>query len=456
MGAKLWNLTKSVLLVFVFTGVVFMSASSPVNAESTVGVLPHATDFLSLPACGNNCGTTYLPTATASQRSTYISQLKSRGYTHVYLSVTASSFNFYSNASGFNSLLTELNNAGIKAVIWLTSDTGTWKDKTVSAIKTDLSNFIPQIDAKVNSYVVGLEANEYWTSTEIQDIGNHMDSLTSKALAAHQTPGKWDYCFQGWCDYMVLQTNSPTQSSTTTQVNQKVLDARAALGKPVVVGEYHKPDESTSITLGNAGLEACAAGFGNGGTVSKIIWPNGVGCGTGPTSTPTPTGLTNKAPSVSNGIYTTTMGKPVDVIFTYDDPDGPGPYTFSITTQPLHGTVTGAATDNDWVYTPAAGYTGTDLFKWRVNDGKTYSLAATINITINTGPTPTKTPTKTPTPATAKPGDANGDNLVNGLDYLIWLSHYGQTAIGAVNGDFNNDSAVNGLDYLIWLNNYGT
>ncbi|KKU96023.1 MAG: hypothetical protein UY28_C0039G0005, partial [Candidatus Amesbacteria bacterium GW2011_GWB1_48_13] len=70
-------------------------------------------------------------------------------------------------------------------------------------------------------------------------------------------------------------------------------------------------------------------------------------------------------------------------------------------------------------------------------------------------PTPIKSPTKTPTPVSGKPGDANGDNLVNGLDYLIWLSHYGEFVSGPANGDFNNSGKVDGADYLIWLSNYG-
>ncbi|KKU64187.1 MAG: hypothetical protein UX87_C0011G0019 [Candidatus Amesbacteria bacterium GW2011_GWA1_47_16] len=69
-------------------------------------------------------------------------------------------------------------------------------------------------------------------------------------------------------------------------------------------------------------------------------------------------------------------------------------------------------------------------------------------------PTPTSSPSPTPSPP-SKAGDANGDNQVNGADYLIWLAHYGQMAIGTQNGDFNNDGRVNGQDYLIWLANYG-
>lgn len=51
-------------------------------------------------------------------------------------------------------------------------------------------------------------------------------------------------------------------------------------------------------------------------------------------------------------------------------------------------------------------------------------------------------------------GDANGDGKVDGLDYVVWLNHYNQQAMGAGSGDFNSSGKVDGLDYVIWLNNY--
>lgn len=53
-------------------------------------------------------------------------------------------------------------------------------------------------------------------------------------------------------------------------------------------------------------------------------------------------------------------------------------------------------------------------------------------------------------------GDANGDNKVSGIDYVIWLKNYGKyVAGGHSNGDFNGDGFVSGSDYVIWLINYG-
>ena len=53
-----------------------------------------------------------------------------------------------------------------------------------------------------------------------------------------------------------------------------------------------------------------------------------------------------------------------------------------------------------------------------------------------------------------RPGDANGDGRVDGVDYVIWLNHYNQQVSGASNGDFNGDGRVDGVDYVIWVNNY--
>ena len=78
-------------------------------------------------------------------------------------------------------------------------------------------------------------------------------------------------------------------------------------------------------------------------------------------------------------------------------------------------------------------------------------------------PPPGASPTLSPTPVrptltgptgSSKPGDANGDNLVDGTDYSIWHSKYNQSALGAANGDFDGSGFVDGPDYVIWLNNY--
>lgn len=82
------------------------------------------------------------------------------------------------------------------------------------------------------------------------------------------------------------------------------------------------------------------------------------------------------------------------------------------------------------------------------------NLASDIAVKIFTTAVPTTTPT-------VKRADANGDNRVNGQDYIIWMNGYGTVTVSPqprppiTSGNFNNDYAVNGQDYIIWLQEYG-
>ena len=90
----------------------------------------------------------------------------------------------------------------------------------------------------------------------------------------------------------------------------------------------------------------------------------------------------------------------------------------------------------------------------QVNNGK--KISGSVTIPGKDGIILVKNPNLTPTPTATieKPGDANNDGKVDGLDYVIWLNHYNQsTNKGPTEGDFNKDGKVDGLDYVIWVNN---
>jgi hypothetical protein len=58
------------------------------------------------------------------------------------------------------------------------------------------------------------------------------------------------------------------------------------------------------------------------------------------------------------------------------------------------------------------------------------------------------------------PGDGNDDGKVDGLDYLLWASNFGDNPAddppgSPGNGDYNNDGMVSGLDYLLWAGHFG-
>lgn len=62
-------------------------------------------------------------------------------------------------------------------------------------------------------------------------------------------------------------------------------------------------------------------------------------------------------------------------------------------------------------------------------------------------------PTPIPIPS---PGDGNNDGFVNGQDFIIWLTHFGQSVSGANNGDYDGNEKVEIGDYVIWIKNFAT
>jgi len=96
----------------------------------------------------------------------------------------------------------------------------------------------------------------------------------------------------------------------------------------------------------------------------------------------------NQPPTADKVYVSTEENKPVSVKLTGSDPDAPNwfmllvkPVTYSVVTQPLHGTLSGTAPD--LTYTPAAGYIGTDSFTFKMSDGTADSAPATVSLVIN-------------------------------------------------------------------------
>ena len=87
----------------------------------------------------------------------------------------------------------------------------------------------------------------------------------------------------------------------------------------------------------------------------------------------------NQAPVAQNVSATANENASVNIPLLASDIDSPT-LTYSITTQPQHGTLSGSGAN--WVYTPALNYYGSDTFTYSVSDGQ-LSATATANITVN-------------------------------------------------------------------------
>lgn len=69
------------------------------------------------------------------------------------------------------------------------------------------------------------------------------------------------------------------------------------------------------------------------------------------------------------------------------DPDG-DPVTVSIVSGPSHGTLSAPNADGRRTYTPAPGYTGQDLIRFKANDGTSDSNVATLTVDVSPSGSP--------------------------------------------------------------------
>lgn len=96
-------------------------------------------------------------------------------------------------------------------------------------------------------------------------------------------------------------------------------------------------------------------------------------------------GITNKAPIVRHQRLSIAPGQLETINLTASDPDG-DPLTFTIVGQPAHGTVNGSGPA--YQYQPTPGFSGTDYFYVRANDGTVSSAVAGVMINVGTANTP--------------------------------------------------------------------
>jgi Bacterial Ig domain len=89
-------------------------------------------------------------------------------------------------------------------------------------------------------------------------------------------------------------------------------------------------------------------------------------------------------PIAFNQTIMTDKNVPIGLTLTATSPLG-SDLTYTVLTGPTHGTLSGSAPN--LTYTPAAGYSGTDAFTFRANDGTSNSNTATVGIVVR-GPAP--------------------------------------------------------------------
>lgn len=92
----------------------------------------------------------------------------------------------------------------------------------------------------------------------------------------------------------------------------------------------------------------------------------------------------NRAPVAVNDAVSTSENTPVTVAVRGNDTDADGdPLTVASATPGAHGSVVIDAVANNPIYTPDAGFAGSDSFTYTINDGKGATSTATVTVTVN-------------------------------------------------------------------------
>jgi ELWxxDGT repeat protein len=137
--------------------------------------------------------------------------------------------------------------------------------------------------------------------------------------------------------------------------------------------------------------------------------------------------FTNTPPTAVNDSYSTTANRPLNVDapgVLANDSDVENPITAILETLPGNGTIT-FRNDGSFDYLPNPGFTGTDFFTYRANDGFVNSGLATVSITVSANVAPV----------------ANPDNYSVNLNNVLSVPFaFGTTTVaGVLSNDVDND-----------------
>jgi hypothetical protein len=152
---------------------------------------------------------------------------------------------------------------------------------------------------------------------------------------------------------------------------------------------------------------------------------------------------------------TTAKNKALPIVLAGTDSNS-APLTDTVVTQPTHGVLSGTAPN--LTYTPTAGFTGSDSFTFKVNDGVSDSPAATISISV-TDTAPVATPQLVSTtknvalPIVLAGTDADGDALTTSV---VTQPAHGVLTGTAPNLTYTPASGYLGADSFTFKVNDGT
>lgn len=182
------------------------------------------------------------------------------------------------------------------------------------------------------------------------------------------------------------------QANTPPVANPQSLNARQAEAKPITLTASDADGDPLTYTVASQPAHGTLSGVAPNLTYTSTAGFSGddhftfkVNDGVADSSAAqvtihvTTTPIPNSPPVANPQSVNDLSGQAKQITLTASDADG-DPLTFDLVTQPAHGKLGGVAPN--LTYTSTTGFTGSDHFSFKVNDGKVDSPAAQVTITI--------------------------------------------------------------------------
>lgn len=212
-----------------------------------------------------------------AQRKAFRDRLKKNGDTHIDVYAQAR-YGFleggqvWPERQDFTARLKELNDDGLKPVLWLIPESKHGDHKqSMDAHFAFQDQMVNKHDIQVAGYVVCLECDETFSPEQVNQLVANLKAKTGKPVAVHLAPGvggfKRDVRYYKGADFIYLQIGDHLHGDFIADPTLAVNMLREAmkLGIPVVANEYSAVSETAgSRALGDLLCQNGAVGTGNG------------------------------------------------------------------------------------------------------------------------------------------------------------------------------------------------
>ncbi|HWM93176.1 MAG TPA: DUF5060 domain-containing protein [Thermoanaerobaculia bacterium] len=172
----------------------------------------------------------------------------------------------------YDQWIVKLRDAGVVAHMWFFADDSKFGDLPDADRQRLIKYAMARHSAYVNTmYVVMLEWQEGWTTTEVANHANflHANNPWARLVTVHGTPGNFSFPAASWADYMDIQAGN---SASYANVHKSSLYHHSAAPKPFIQEEHGLGQEDTvHRQRAWAAFTGGAAGVGTGSFLKHLV-----------------------------------------------------------------------------------------------------------------------------------------------------------------------------------------